>query len=171
MGRVGESDLSSSKQPGKRKAKHPGGRPTKYNAVFHPQIVYALARNGDTEVEIAEHLDVAPSTVALWENVHPEFSESLNKGRADVDAQVENALLRRALGYDYIETTKEPRKAEGRTGLTITKEVNRHLAPDVAAAFIWLKNRKPQQWRDRREITGNDGGPVRFVMSAADEAL
>jgi transposase-like protein len=153
---------------GKPKPKHPGGRPSKYSAEFHPRIVYALARNGDTEQEIAGHLGVNPSTLTLWKKEHPEFSASLNKGRADVDANVENALLRRALGF------REPAvKIFMTAGASkpVYAEYQEYYPPDVAAAFIWLKNRKPGSWRDRREVTGADGGPVRIVATTADEAL
>ena len=67
---------------------------------------------------------------------------------------VENALLKRALGYKYKETTKEPVKNQdtGEYELTITKEVTKEVSPDVTAQIYWLKNRKPNEWRDRRIV-------------------
>ena len=46
--------------------------------------------------------------------------------------------------------------------LVVTKRVVKHQVPDVTAQIFWLKNRKPEQWRDKQqtEITGKDGGPI-----------
>lgn len=81
--------------------------------------------------------------------------EALKKGKEVVDIQVENALLKRALGYEFVEVTKE--LAE--TGLIVTKKVTKQQAPDTTAAIFWLKNRKPNEWRDKKEtqISGNIG--------------
>ena len=79
--------------------------------------------------------------------------EALKKGKEVVDIQVENALLKRALGYEFIEVTKELTDA----GLLITKEVTKLQAPDTTAAIFWLKNRKPNEWRDKSqtELSGS----------------
>ena len=83
----------------------------------------------------------------------------LKKGKEVVDIQVENALLKRALGYSYTEVTKErvvdydPKTGEA-TGshMEITKEVIKEVQPDVTAQIFWLKNRKPDVWRDRKDV-------------------
>ena len=82
-----------------------------------------------------------------------DISDALKKGKEVIDRQVENALLKRALGYEYVETTKELTDL----GLTVTKQVTKQVAPDTTAQIFWLKNRKPQEWRDKKEteVTGN----------------
>ena len=65
-----------------------------------------------------------------------------------LDRQVENALLKRALGYKYDEVTQENIKGE----LVVTKVVTKEVQPDVTAQIFWLKNRKPEEWRDKKEI-------------------
>lgn len=60
---------------------------------------------------------------------------------------MENALLKRALGYTYTETKKE-RTAEGVRTTTTIKEV----VPDTTAQIFWLKNRRPDRWRDKQDI-------------------
>jgi hypothetical protein len=47
--------------------------------------------------------------------------------------------------------------------------VKKHVPPDVAAAFIWLKNRRPAEWKDRHEVTGKDGGAIEMNISARVE--
>lgn len=79
--------------------------------------------------------------------------EALKKGKEVVDIQVENALLKRALGYEFVEVTKELTDA----GLLVTKEVTKQQAPDTTAAIFWLKNRKPNEWRDKTQTELSGG--------------
>ncbi|MEY8536809.1 transposase, partial [Blautia pseudococcoides] len=65
------------------------------------------ARDGLIDEQIAENMGIVPSTLYRWKNEHEEISEALKKGKEVVDRQVENALLKRALGYSYEEVTKE----------------------------------------------------------------
>lgn len=65
------------------------------------------ARDGLTYEQIATNMGIARSTLNEWVNKYPDISDTLKKGREVVDRQVENALLKRALGYSYKETTKE----------------------------------------------------------------
>ena len=111
------------------------------------------ARDGLTDKQIAENIGVAYSTFRDWIKRFPALSAPLKKGKEVVDRQVENALLKRALGYEYVETTKELTDL----GLTVTKQVSKQVAPDTTAQIFWLKNRKPKEWRDKKEteVTGN----------------
>lgn len=74
---------------------------------------------------------------------------ALKKGKEVVDRQVENALLKRALGYKYTETRTKTENGEITETITIEKEV----IPDVTAQIFWLKNRKPEAWRDKVVFT------------------
>lgn len=111
------------------------------------------ARDGLTDKQIAENMGVAYSTFRDWIKRFPALSAPLKRGKEVIDRQVENALLKRALGYEYVETTKELTDL----GLTVTKQVTKQVAPDTTAQIFWLKNRKPQEWRDKKEteVTGN----------------
>lgn len=112
------------------------------------------ARDGLVDEQIAQNIGIAASTLYEWKNQYPEISEALKKGKEVVDRQVENALLKRALGYEYDEITTEYGKE--------TKRVTKQVVPDVTAQIFWLKNRKPDQWRDKRDIehSGEIGGVV-----------
>ena len=104
-------------------------------------LVEAWARDGLTDEQIAYNLGIAVSTFYVYKEQHEEFSEALKRGKEVVDYEVENALLKRALGYGYEEITYE----EGKPVKKVTKQV----APDVTAQIYWLKNRKPDKWRDK----------------------
>lgn len=105
------------------------------------------ARYGLTDEQIAENIGINPATIYEWKKKYPEISETLKKGKEVVDRQVENALLKRALGYEYKETTKELTDE----GMTVTKIVTKQQTPDTTAQIFWLKNRKPNEWRDKKE--------------------
>ena len=93
-------------------------------------------------------MGIHTSTVYEWKKRYKELTEALKKGKEVIDRQVENALLKRALGYKYTET-KEMTGDDGRTIVTVTEK---EVVPDTTAQIFWLKNRKPKDWRDKQEI-------------------
>lgn len=113
------------------------------------------AELGLTDEQIASNLGIGVSTLYKYRGQHEELVEALKAGKEVVDLQVENALLKRALGYQYDEVTIE--------GGQETKRVTKQMAPDVTAQIFWLKNRKPGDWRDKRDVK-HEGG-IDIVMS------
>ena len=69
-------------------------------------LVEGWARDGLTNEQIASNLGISKTTFYKMLNEHSELSELLKKGKEIIDYEVENALLRRALGYKYEEKTK-----------------------------------------------------------------
>lgn len=122
-------------------------------------LIEAWARNGLTIEQIANNLGISKVTLYKYMNEHIELSERLKKGKEVIDIEVENALLKRALGYKYDEVTKELNEDTGE--LEVTKVVTKEVQPDTTAQIFWLKNRKPEDWRDRKEIehSGNINNP------------
>lgn len=102
------------------------------------------ARDGLTDEQIAENVGINPATLYVWKKKYTEISETLKRGKEVVDRQVENALLKRALGYTYEEITYE--------GGVETKRVVKEVVPDTTAQIFWLKNRKREAWADRQNI-------------------
>lgn len=111
-------------------------------------LLEGWARDGLTDEQIAKNMGIATSTFYEWKKKEKEFSKSLKKGKEVVDFEVENALLKRALGYEYEEETYE-------NGI-LTKKVKKQVAPDTTAQIFWLKNRQVKKWRDKVEIADND---------------
>lgn len=116
--------------------------------------IQGWARDGLIDEQIAHNMGITTKTLYEWKNKYSEISEALKKGKEVIDRQVENALLKRALGYAYDETTYED-------GVE-TKRVIKEVAPDTTAQIFWLKNRKPAEWRDKIEqqqtVTIQDDG-------------
>lgn len=114
------------------------------------------ARDGLTDEQIAHNMGITTSTLYEWKKRYSEFAESLKKNKEVVDIEVENALLKRALGYfveeeKVIESEKDGRRVE---------KTRKHVPADVTAQIYWLKNRKKNIWRDKQEqevaIIGDD---------------
>ena len=118
----------------------------------------AWARDGLTDTQIAHNMGISLSTFYEWKKKYPEMSDSLKKGKEVVDILVENALLKRALGYEYKETIEELYEIPGTVGedgkpkqRKHIKRITKYVQPDVTAQIFWLKNRKPDLWRDKQE--------------------
>ena len=130
-------------------------------------LLEGWARGGLTDEQIAKNMGIAPSTLYEWKKKSKEFSESLKKGKEVIDFEVENALLKRALGYEYEEETYE-------NGI-LTKKVKKQVPPDTTAQIFWLKNRKPNNWKDRvetdedREAVANASQVIAKIRKVAQE--
>ncbi|KIO62120.1 hypothetical protein B4065_3340 [Caldibacillus thermoamylovorans] len=105
------------------------------------------ARDGLTDEQIAQNIGIRRETLYDWKKKYSNITNALKKGKEVVDRQVENALLKRALGYKYDEITYENGKE--------TKRVTKEVQPDTTAQIFWLKNRRPDKWRDRKELDAN----------------
>jgi hypothetical protein len=110
-------------------------------------LLQGWARAGLTDEQIAHNCHINISTLREWRIRFPPVSTALKEGKQVIDILVENALLKRALGYDYIEQTIEESEKNG----TTTKVYHKHMAPDVVAQIYWLKNRKRDMWKDSHD--------------------
>lgn len=112
------------------------------------------ARDGLTDEQIADNIGIQRTTLYDWKNKYSDISDSLKRGKEVIDRHVENALLKRAMGYTYKEITEEPvmDPETGRDKLVVSKVISKQVAPDVTAQIFWLKNRKPKEWRDKKDI-------------------
>ena len=63
------------------------------------------ARDGLTDEQIAKNMDVSRSTLNKWKKDFSDISDTLKRGKEVVDRQVENALFKSAVGYEYTERT------------------------------------------------------------------
>ena len=122
-------------------------------------LLEGWARDGLTDEQIAHNAGIHPDTLSDWQKRFPVISDALKRGKAPVDIQVENALLKRALGYEYEEVTTEITETpyidrRGKERVRKQKHVKKTrkiVLPDTTAQIFWLKNRRPDKWRDKRE--------------------
>lgn len=111
-------------------------------------MIEGWARDGLTDEQIAKNIGISKQTFYDWKKKYTDFSDSLKNGKEVIDRQVENALLKRAIGYEYEEISE---KFEGGV-LTERKVTKKQVVPDTTAQIFWLKNRKPSVWRDRAQV-------------------
>jgi hypothetical protein len=123
-------------------------RPTEYREA-HAEGAAKLARLGATDAEIADFFNVDVRTVYRWKNTYEGFCHALKAGKEEADARVERSLYHRAIGYEQ-EAVKIFMPA-GKDDPVYAPYTER-IAPDTTAAIFWLKNRRPQEWRDRQEV-------------------
>jgi hypothetical protein len=148
----------------KRKAKRPEGRPPLYGPKYLERV-HELCLLGFSDQDIARKLEIGESTLNFWKKRHPEFLACYRDGRERADGKVAKALFRRALGYEHPAV-----KIFNDNGQPMVVPYTEHYPPDTAAALSWLKNRQPDHWHDRVEVTGANGGPVR-VQQLSDAEL
>lgn len=82
-------------------------------------LLEGWARDGLTDEQIAHNMGIGKTALYRWKKDFEEIAKALKKGKEIVDFEVENALLKKAL---YGDTT---------------------------AQIFWLKNRRPDKWRDK----------------------
>lgn len=109
--------------------------------------IQSWVRDGLSDVQVAKNMGISKTTFYDWMNKYPAMSDSVKKGKQPVDFEVENALLKRALGYEVEETnTFITINSKGEKVQKVNK-TKKHIAPDATAAIFWLKNRRPDKWR------------------------
>lgn len=149
-------------------------------------IAEAELSKGMTIRQLAKSLGVSSNKIKEWGAENPLFEEAVKKGRqtwketrwAKANEEVECSLLKRAKGYEYVETTIESvvllEKGEevsfiestedkdyyNEDGVKKTKRVKtlipgvkrkvtiKQVQPDVMAAMFWLQNRQPEDWKN-----------------------
>jgi hypothetical protein len=106
------------------------------------------------ESGIIAKLGISRRTFDRYRNEYPEFRTLIDECREEAASraaeEVENALLKRATGYDV----------EGDTP--------KHIPPDVRAAIFFLKNRRPGSWKDRQEIALPELPEIRLTVEEKD---
>lgn len=125
---------------------------SKYFTHVEPKLeeVRKWAKDGLSDKQIATNLGIAYSTFREYKKKFSALSAPLKEGKASAVKQVENALFKKALGYEYEEVTKELAMNEetGKQELKITKVVTKRVHPDTTAIIFYLKNRMSDKWKN-----------------------
>lgn len=119
--------------------------------IYKPEFPHLAKQHcilGARNEDLAALFNVSRQSIDKWLVKYPEFKAAVYAGREHADIAVASSLFRRATGYDHNE---------------------KHYPADTTACIFWLKNRRPEQWRDKVEVGGKDGGPVRLLVTYEDE--
>lgn len=132
-------------------------RPTKFKPEFIEQAE-KLCKLGATDIEVADFFKVEVRTIYRWKAENQAFCQSLKAGKAEADDRVERSLFARATGYEHDEV--DIRVIEGKVVKTPIRKI---YAPDTTACIFWMKNRKPDAWRDKQEVDHSGAVSVQIV--------
>lgn len=137
------------------------GRPSKYKDIDLAKVE-ELAGYGLIDTQIASVLNICRATLNKYKK-NPEFIDTLKRGKAKADTEVVKSLYKRALGFEYDEIHRESVEIlqPGTKSLKLPakkiKTITKLVYPDTTACIFWLKNRDPDNWRDKQEIGGSIG--------------
>lgn len=139
-------------------------------------LLEAWARDGLTDEQIAGNMGINVRTLYLWKKKNVQIFQSLKVGKEVADIEVENALRKKALGFRETEQTVSTRRTveyeNGKRIREVTEpvvtEVEKYYPPDTTAQIFWLKNRKPEKWREKQEQKVNLTEAVKIIDSIGD---
>lgn len=134
------------------------GRPAKYDPAFATQAE-KLCNLGATDADLADFFGVATRTIERWKGEHEEFCRALKDAKEVADQRVERSLYQRAVGYqvDSVKIFMPAGAAE-----PVYAEFRENVQPDVTAAIFWLKNRKGDVWKDKKDVETSVGFSAQF---------
>lgn len=139
------------------------GRPTSYKPEF-AELARKFCLLGATNDRLAELFEVATSTIGKWIAEIPAFSDAVKAGRAEADATVAASLYHRANGYSH-----EAAKIMVVEGAVVHEKYTEHYPPDATSMIFWLKNRRPDLWRDKLEHQHSADDELLALLDAAGE--
>lgn len=139
----------------------PAGRPPKYKAEYAKQAE-KLTLLGATDQELADFFEVDVRTIHRWKAESDKFCHSIKDGKEKSDERVKRALYARAAGYEHDDI--DIRVVNNKV---VQTPIRKRYPPDTAAAFIWLKNRKSLEWRDKQEIEHSGSVTLAEAMQEA----
>jgi hypothetical protein len=129
----------------KEEEKKKVGRPPKYSKKMC-ELAYKLCLLGSSDKKMADIMEIDESTFYDWKNKHKDFSKAIKEGKEEADANVGKSLYDRARGYRI-----EEEKIFIVDGKVKKVKTFKEYPPDAASMIFWLKNRHPENWRDKTE--------------------
>jgi hypothetical protein len=128
-----------------------------------------MCAQGATRGDLADRFGVTINTITAWQLEHQEFSDSCKQGRDAADERVEQSFYERAVGYTY-----DGEKVFVVQGEVVRAPTKEHVPPDPRAAEFWLRNRRPDRWKDAKQLetrTADDDPLLAFLKSINGKVL
>jgi hypothetical protein len=144
-------------------------RKSKYESHVKPYLdrIPVWRRQGMTELQIAEKLDISHESFYLYKRKYTEFSDSLKTGKAELIEKLEETLYTRAMGKEYEETKTYIEKDEKGKEKKKIEKTKKMLHSDACLIFA-LKNLDKSKWRDKQDIEHSGVTGVVFVDDIDD---
>jgi hypothetical protein len=112
--------------------------------------------NGNTEKSIVESLGVSIQTWEVWKSQEDKqaLRDAIAQGRELRDRLVENKLFLKATGYEL----QEIEELQDDSGAVLQRKIKKkQYAGDTTAQIFWLKNKLPEEFKDRVDNTHQVG--------------
>lgn len=156
---------------------------TAYEEKIRPNLgrIALMAGKGATVKEICKALDICQETLRRYlklgeagDERYTDLCTCIAQGRELADENVEDALYKRACGFEYMEERHEEKLDRMGNVVELITKTNRVVPPDPTSAMFWLTNRKPRDWRYQRreqEMEADSGcGVILIPKAEAQEA-
>ena len=117
-----------------------------------------------SEAQIAQRLGIGCRTLKKYKEEHDELGEIFITERERIIARVEEALLKRAVGYTYTE-----RKVVDKGDKVEETTTEKEMPPDLNAILILLKTYSPEKWNDKLKVEAHTGGGVVILPEVLKE--
>ena len=104
--------------------------------------------DGLTDELLAGKMGISRSTLNEWKLKFPDISDTIKRGKEIADIKVENALFKKATGYIYTDKNGD----------------EKYVPADTTAIIFWLKNRRPDKWRDKSTAEATTPETVRIIL-------
>lgn len=127
----------------------------------------SMARDGLTNLQICHNIGIAEGTLYRWQNDYPEIKQAIKNGKRPVDFEVENQLLKTAMGFEYEETRSYMEEQPDGSYKRKVDTHTRRALPNVTAQIFWLKNRKATQWADKQVV--EHSGEINILDSLLEQ--
>lgn len=149
--------LSNSMKGNKNAVGNKGGCPTDYKVEYN-ELAYNYCLLGATDKKLANFFDVVEKTINNWKKEHPKFLQSIRAGKEIADMDVAKSFFNNAKGF--VAVSRKPIKirvwdSEAKRlveKIEMTTETTQH-APNTEAGKFWLKNRQPEMWKEKSEVS------------------
>lgn len=140
---MSNKDINNEKEVRNKK-----GVDTKYKEEF-VEMAYEFLQEGKTMKQLAQFLGISKSTLYQWKDKYDKLSDAISRGRAKADDLIEESCYEAARGMWIEEEQAFQNKTTGEiTIITVRKQ----LPPNPILTKYWLNNRKPQEWREKKDV-------------------
>lgn len=110
-------------------------------------------RDGQLEKTIAKNLGVSVGTWEKYKTRSAELREAIKNGNRVIVQEIEDALVKRALGYDYTESKMYRTKDKDGNVKTHEEVFKKHMPADTGAAIFLLKNKAKDRYQNDPQVT------------------
>ena len=136
-------------------------------------LLKSWAIDGLTDEQIAKQIGIATSTLYERKNKFSEISEALKKGKKIFDAESVQALHKAGIGH-YVEEVDTDITIRNGEEIKRIRKRKRWIPSNVTALIFWLKNRDPDNWKDRKaveEVVNDDKAIMRYIELLDEELI